>query len=79
MNGDRDIVAESMVVENIDAEEQDNVDEPSADGHLVWGQEEWRARLFELSHVACNGHEKKLYEREKNAFQNQLVEIIIEV
>ena len=42
VNRDRYIVAEGVVVEYIDAEEEHNVDEPPADGYFVRGQEEWR-------------------------------------
>lgn len=61
MNRNRDIVAKCMVVHDIDSEEEDDVDEPSAQGHLIGCYEEWRPRPVELSDVSRRCHEKELH------------------
>lgn len=68
MDGHRDVVAKSMVVEDIDTEEQHNVDQPPAYGYLVRRQEEWRPGAVELCYVTCHGHEEELHKREKDPF-----------
>jgi hypothetical protein len=44
----RNIVAERVVIEHINAEEQDNVNQPAPDGDFVRLEEEWRALRVEL-------------------------------
>lgn len=63
----RYVVAECMVVQDVDAEEQDDVDQPAADGHLVGRNEERRARGVELGDVAGDGHEEELDKRQEGS------------
>ena len=64
---DRNIIAESMVVQGVDAEEQHNVDQPAPQRHLVRSKEERRSRLVELRDVARDGNEEKLDESQESA------------
>lgn len=49
-----------MVVQNVDAEKQHDVDHPSAQRNLVWRDKEWRVVLVELRNVAGDSHKKEL-------------------
>lgn len=59
------VVAEGVIVEDIDAKEEYNVDQPAADGHLIRCKEEGRPRDVKLGDVPSNRHEEKLSKREK--------------
>lgn len=61
------IVAECMVVEGVDAEEQHYVDQPAFQGNLVRPDEQRRSGLVELGDVARDGNEEELDEGEKSA------------
>lgn len=67
MHRNRDIVAEGMVVQRVDAEEEHNVDQPAPDGHLVGSQEERRPRLVELGDVPRDGDEEELNKSQESA------------
>ncbi len=62
---DRDVVAEGMVVQRVDAEEEDNVDQPASDRDLVRLEVEGRARSVELLRKADNRDEEELDERKE--------------
>jgi hypothetical protein len=66
--GDGDVVAEGMVVQHVDGEEEEDVDQPAAEGHTVRSKEEGRAVRVELGDVARGGHEDELYEGEEGPF-----------
>ena len=57
-----DVVAESMVIQYVDAEEEHNVDQPAADRHAVGLDEERRARQIELRDVPGDSHEEEWHE-----------------
>lgn len=40
----RNIVAESVVVQNINTKKEHNVDQPATDGYLIGLDEKWRVR-----------------------------------
>lgn len=67
MNGHGNVVAKGMVVEHIDAKEQDDIDEPAADRDLVRRNKKRRARAVELRNVASDGNEEELDECEKGS------------
>jgi hypothetical protein len=60
VDGDGDVVAESMVVQDVDGEEQDDIDEPAADGDAVRSEEEGGTAWIELRDVAGSGNEDEL-------------------
>lgn len=62
MHGDRDIVAEGVIVQHIDAEKENDIDQPASEGDLVRSDEEWRSGFVELGKVACSGHKDELNE-----------------
>lgn len=62
MHWDRDVVAECVVIEHIDAEEQNNVDEPATDRNLVRLEKEWRTLRIELRRQPDDGDEEELDE-----------------
>lgn len=64
---DRDVVAEGMVIQQVDTEEQHNVEEPPAYGNLVRSEEERRSGLVELGDVAGYGNEQKLDKRHEGS------------
>lgn len=54
-----------MVVEHVDTEEQDDIDDPAADGHSVRREEErWTLRV-ELGYVSGNSNEEELNKGQK--------------
>jgi hypothetical protein len=55
-----------MVVEGVYAEEEDNVDQPASNWHLVRLEEEWGARSVELSRQADDGDKDELDECEEH-------------
>lgn len=68
MNWYGNVIAEGVVVEDIDAKEEDNIDQPATDGHLVWCQEKGRPSDIELCNVSCDSHEEKLRKSEQDAW-----------
>lgn len=54
------IVAKSVVVERIDAEEEYNVDEPALQWNFVRANEEGGSCLVELRNIARDSHEEEL-------------------
>ena len=60
MHGNRDIVAEGMVVQHIDAEEENDIDQPASEWNLVRSDEERRSSLVELGEVAGGSHKDEL-------------------
>lgn len=80
MNRDGDIVAEGMIVQHVDAEEQNNVEDPSTDGNLVGGQEEWRPRAIKLGYITRDSNEEELHKgQERSYFQISLLVHVQEV
>lgn len=61
MYGDRDVVAKRVVVQHVDREEQDDVDQPAADGDTVRSEEERGSVSVQLGYVARDGHEDELH------------------
>lgn len=59
MDWHRNIIAECMVVEDVDGEEQHNIDHPAAQGDLVGRNEETTA-LIKLSDKPCHGDKDEL-------------------
>lgn len=58
-----------MVVEHIDTKEQDDVDEPSADGHSIRRKEERWALRVELRYVSGNSDKEELDKCQKRPFE----------
>lgn len=67
MYGDRYIVAKCVVVQHIDGEEQEDVDEPTADGNAVGPEEEGGSVGVELGEVACDGDEDELHKSQEGS------------
>ena len=65
-----DVVAERMVVQHVDGEEEEDVDQPAAEGHAVRSEEEGRAVGVELGDVACDGHEDELNKGQEGPFED---------
>lgn len=65
MNRDRNIVAEGMVVQCIDAKEQHNVDKPAFQWYFVRSKEKGWSCLVELRDIACDGDKYKLDKRQE--------------
>ena len=61
MYRNRDIVAECMVVQHVDGEEEEDIDQPPADGDAVRSKEEGWAVGVELGKVAGGSNEDELY------------------
>jgi hypothetical protein len=51
-----------MVVENINAEEEHDIDHPSAQRYFIRRDKEWRIRFIELRDVTCDSYKKELGE-----------------
>lgn len=64
------VVPKSVVVQDIDAEEEDNINQPPADWYLVRGNEERWARRVELGDVAGDGYKKKLDKGEESSYKS---------
>lgn len=60
MNRYRDVIAEGMVVQDIDSEEQNNVDSPSTEGDFSRRQEKRWPLMIELRYIAGHGDKSKL-------------------
>jgi hypothetical protein len=60
VDGYRDVVAESVIVQDVDTKEENDVDHPSAERDLVWRNKEGGVSPVELRNVACYGDEEKL-------------------
>lgn len=60
MYGHRNVVAKSMVIEDIDGKEQRDIDQPSFDRNLVFLEEEGRTAPVDLGRQADEGNEEKL-------------------
>ena len=67
MHRHRDIIAECMVVQHIDAEEQDNIDQPPSNRDLVLFEEEGRTCSVKLRWEANDRHEEELDKREEGS------------
>jgi hypothetical protein len=63
----RNVVAEGVIVEHVDAEEECDADQPARDGDLVRLEEEGRAPAVELARQTDDGHEEKLNECEEGS------------
>lgn len=57
-----------MVVQNIDAEEEDDVDQPSTNRNLVWCEEERRPRPVELSDISSGGDKAELHKCQEGSW-----------
>lgn len=68
MNRNRNIVAESVVVKDIDAEEEDDIDNPATNRDLVRRQKERRPGDVELRNVARDSHEEELHKCKEEAW-----------
>lgn len=78
VDGDGDVVAEGMVVQDVDGEEQEDVDEPAADGDAVRSEEEGRPAGIELGDVAGDGHEDELDEGQEGSWGDVSMGSIVE-
>jgi hypothetical protein len=65
VDGDRNIIAKGVVVEDVDAEEKNDIDTPAFDGDFVRADEERRTVAVELGDVAGDGDEEKLGKRKE--------------
>lgn len=61
MYRNRDIVAECMVVQHVDGEEEEDIDQPPADGDTVRSEEEGWPVGVELGEVAGGSDEDELH------------------
>lgn len=73
MDGDGDVVAEGMVVQDVDGEEQEDIDEPAADGDAVWSEEERGPAWVELREVARGGNEDELDEGQERPWEKSVL------
>lgn len=71
MNWDGDVVAERMIVQEVDGEEENNVEDPATDRDLVRCKKE-PTILIELSDESCHSDKKKLHKCQKGSY-NMLV------
>lgn len=68
MNRHRNIIAERVVIQHIDAEKQHDIDQPSSNGHLVRPYKERWSTLVELGYVSSYSHEDELDKGQKGSF-----------
>lgn len=61
MNRNGDVIAKGVVVEQVDAEEEHDIDQPASNGHLVRSYEEWRPGGIKLRDISRNCDEKELH------------------
>jgi hypothetical protein len=61
---DRDVVAESMVVQDIDSEEQCDIDKPPTNRYSIKLKEQRRSGHFKLGYVARGRDKDKLHKGE---------------
>jgi hypothetical protein len=66
MNWNGNIITEGVVIENIDGEEEDDVEYPTADGNLVSFKEETTV-LIKLSDESRHSDEEKLNKRQESS------------
>jgi hypothetical protein len=64
-----DVIAERMVVQHIDGEEEEDVDQPAAEGNAVRSEKEWGAVGVELGDVASGGNEDELNEGQERPLE----------
>lgn len=68
MHRHRYIVAKSVIVQDIDAEKQHDIDQPSAQRNAVWLEEKRRSCAVELRRKADDGHEEELDKGKESPF-----------
>lgn len=66
MNWNGNIITEGVVIEDIDGEEENNVEYPTADGNLVRRKEE-TTLLIKLSDESRHSDEEKLNKRQESS------------
>lgn len=60
MYWDRNVIVESIVVQNIDGEKQQDVNQPPTKWHLSRRDKEWRLRVVKLGDISSNGNKNEL-------------------
>lgn len=67
MNRDGNAVAESMVVQDIDGEEENDIDHPPPQRNSIRLQKEGRSAPIELCDISRDGYKDELHKREQGA------------
>lgn len=75
MDRDGDVITEGVVVEQVDAEKEHNIDQPAPDGHLVRFYEEWRPSGIKLRDISSNCDEKELHKSQERPCKSHAVSV----
>jgi hypothetical protein len=78
MHGNRNIITKGVVVEQVDAEEEHNVDEPAPNWHLIWSDKEWGSGGVELRNISRDSDEEKLHKSQERPYNNLVGECLFE-
>jgi hypothetical protein len=62
MNGDGNIIAECVIVHNVDGKEEHNAHDPARYGNFILGDKKRRSRPIELRHITGDSDEEELDE-----------------
>lgn len=72
MDGDRYIVTECMIIQDIDREEEEDVEHPAADRDTVRLEEQRGSGSIELGDVSGGGHEEELDKSQQRPCRRQI-------
>lgn len=75
MDRDGDVITKGVVVEQVDAEKEHDIDQPAPNGHLVRSYEEWRPGSIKLRDISRDRDEKKLHKSQERPCKSHAVSV----